>query len=116
MNPAPGEIYWVAFPSSEGREQAGQRPALVIQEASLNLSLPTTLVVPITSNLKASVFPGTIIIDPTEQNGLSVRSVLLVFQLRAIDKRRFLNRAGAISVKELAEVFTSVDLLMGKKS
>ena len=30
-----GEIYWVAFPTSDGREQGGQRPALIVQGGTL---------------------------------------------------------------------------------
>jgi|RhiMetdeSRZDD1v2_1073273.scaffolds.fasta_scaffold109354_3 hypothetical protein len=36
-----GEIYWVAFPPSEGREQMGQRPGLIVQGGILLQSLPT---------------------------------------------------------------------------
>jgi len=116
VNSRRGDIYWVSFPSSEGREQSGRRPALVIQHDPFTLSLPTVLVVSITSNLRAASFPGTIRIDPTDANGLNVPSVLLVFQLRAIDKRRLSNQAGKISESQLEEVLKMIDLLLGKKA
>jgi mRNA interferase MazF len=109
-----GEIYWVAFPVSNGREQAGQRPALIVQGGMFLQSLPTTWVVPITSNLRAARFPGTVRIDPHAQNGLTVPSVLLVFQLRAIDKRRLLQPAGTISPLQLDEVLRMIDRLLGR--
>ena len=56
-----------------------------------------------------------LIIDPTEANGLSVSSVLLVFQLRAIDKRRLSNQAGEISAAQLEDVLKMIELLLGKK-
>jgi mRNA interferase MazF len=71
MNPAQGEIYWVAFPPSDGREQMGRRPALIVQWGAFPQSLPTIWVIPITSNPRAAHFPGTICIDPNEQNGLT---------------------------------------------
>lgn len=116
MNPSRGDIYWVSLPTSEGREQAGHRPALVIQHGPFSVSLPTVLIVPITSNLRAANFAGTIRIDPTEANGLNVPSVLLVFQLRAIDKKRLSNQAGRISASQLEEVLKMIDLLLGKKA
>ncbi|MBI4526365.1 MAG: type II toxin-antitoxin system PemK/MazF family toxin [Deltaproteobacteria bacterium] len=115
MNLTQGEIYWVSFPASEGREQTGQRPALIIQTAPFNEALPTVLVVPITSNLRAAAFPGTIRIDPDEHNGLTVPSVLLVFQLRAIDRKRLQNTAGKISPSELEKVLEIISTLVGKK-
>ena len=116
MNLAQGDIYWVAFPTSEGREQAGRRPALIIQADPFNQSLPTVYVIPITSNLRAASFAGTLRIEPDEDNGLTVPSVLLVFQLRAIDKRRLLNMAGKITPKQLEQVLHMIDLLLGKKT
>ena len=116
MNPSRGDIYWVSLPTSEGREQAGRRPALVIQYDPFTLSLPTVLIVPITSNLRAASFAGTIRIDPSEANGLIAPSVLLVFQLRAIDKRRLSNQAGKLSASQLEEVLKMIDLLLGKNA
>ena len=116
MNLAQGDIYWVAFPTSEGREQAGRRPALIIQAEPFNQSLLTVFVIPITSNLRAANFAGTIRVEPDEHNGLAVPSVLLVFQLRAIDKRRLLNMAGRITSKQLEQVLQIIDILLGKKT
>jgi mRNA-degrading endonuclease toxin of MazEF toxin-antitoxin module len=41
MNLAQGEIYWVAFPPSDSREQMGRRPALIAQEGVFLQSLST---------------------------------------------------------------------------
>lgn len=87
-----------------------------VKHRDLGAALPTVLIVPITSNLRAASFAGTIRIDPTEANGLNVPSVLLVFQLRAIDKRRLSNQAGKISASQLEEVLKMIDLLLGKKA
>jgi mRNA interferase MazF len=111
-----GDIYWVAFPASNGREQMGQRPALIMQGGSFLQSLPTIWVVPITSNLRAARFPGTIRIDPDNHNGLTVPSVLLVFQLRAIDKKRLVGMVGSISPAQIAQVLQMISLLLGRSS
>ena len=114
MNITEGDIYWVTFPATEAREQAGHRPALIVQSERFSQSLPTVLVVPITSNLRAASFSGTIRIDPDEHNGLTAPSVLLVFQLRAIDKRRLQDKAGKISPTQLKQVSRMIDLLLGR--
>jgi mRNA interferase MazF len=115
MNLAQGEIYWVAFPPSDGREQMGRRPALIAQGGVVLQSLPTIWVVPITSNLRAAHFPGTICIDPNKENGLTAPSVLLVFQLRAIDKRRLIQLAGKVSPPQLDQVLSMIDQLLGRQ-
>ncbi len=46
------------------------------------------MIVPFTSNMKAQRFPHTIVVEPTEESGLTVQSVQLAFQLRAIERQR----------------------------
>ena len=83
-----GDLYWVEFPPASGREQAGRRPALVVESGAPSSRLPTVVVVPITSRLEALRFANTLEVAPSRENGLQAPSVLLVFQVRAIDKRR----------------------------
>lgn len=54
------------------------------------------MVVPVTSQLKAAGFAYTIRVEPSRQNGLALPSVLLVFQLRAIDQKRILRTIGRL--------------------
>ncbi len=75
-----------------GREQSGRRPAMVAQDDIPGL--PTLLVVPFTSQLAALRFPHTLRVDPSPENGLSTPSVLLLFQLQVVDKRRILRVVG----------------------
>jgi mRNA interferase MazF len=95
---ARGDIYWVEIPYSAGtagREQSGRRPSIVVQsDSSANLS--TVMIVPTTSNTNALRFPHTIEVKPSSANGLSQTSILLVFQLRAIDKRRVVRKIGTL--------------------
>lgn len=55
-----GEIRWVALPSTGGREQAGRRPAIILQSRPY-MKLPTVLVVPLTTNLRALGVPRNIL-------------------------------------------------------
>ena len=54
-----GEIRWVDLPDTGGREQAGRRPAIVIQNEKYCGSLPTVLVIPLSIAIAALRFPGT---------------------------------------------------------
>ena len=97
-----GDVYSVEIPMSGGHEQAGLRPAIIVQASDLE-KLPTVLIVPLTSKLKAADFPFSFLIEPDQINNLDVTSVALVFQLRAIDKRRLKNKIGNIG-REKVEI------------
>ncbi len=99
-----GEIYTVEIPSTNGHEQAGTRPAIVVQAPQFENRLPTVLIVPLTSRLAAQAFPGTFVIYPDTENNLTLPSVALVFQLRAIDKRRLKRRIGQLSDAHFAHL------------
>jgi len=104
---ARGDIMVIDLPApagSAGHEQVGFRPAVVVQTDTADTSLPTTMVVPFTSNSSATRFPYTISVTPSPQNGLSRVSVLLVFQLRAIDKSRLGKKIGRLEQQYLQQL------------
>lgn len=110
-----GDIYTVEIPHSNGHEQAGTRPAIIVQARQFEHRLPTVLIVPLTSQMAARGFPGTFLIDPDSENHLAAQSVALVFQLRAIDKRRLGHLVGHLSAPYLGalqqHMRTLLDLL-----
>ena len=75
-----GEIWRVLIPAAPGHAQTGERPAIILQELAFNNSLPTTLIVPLTSKLAASRFDGTLVIQPDQQNGLTAPRLHLCFK------------------------------------
>ncbi len=81
-----GEVWRVRIPFAPGHAQAGDRPALIVQNDQFLASLPTVLIVPFTSTTAAGRFAGTLSVQPDGANGLTLPSVALVFQVRAIDK------------------------------
>lgn len=107
-----GDIYLVEIPLSDGHEQTGQRPAIVVQAVGSD-KLPTVLIVPLTSKLGAAGFPFTFKIKPDQSNNLDVASVALVFQLRAIDKRRLRNKIGRIEQGKLKLLKQKLKEIMG---
>jgi mRNA interferase MazF len=109
-----GEVWRVRIPAAPGHAQTGERPAIIIQEQVFNNSLPTTLIVPLTSKLAASRFDGTLLIQPDQHNGLTAASVALVFQMRALDQRQCLRLLGTIDAPTLDQLLTELDKLPGR--
>ena len=109
-----GEIFWVEFPARGGHEQAGRRPAIVVQDAAASSQLSTVLLVPLTTRLDALRFPGTVVIDPDATNGLRRASVALVFQMTAIDRRFLGSRLGQVSDEMMRAVWSAFDAITGR--
>lgn len=82
-----GDIYLANLNPVKGHEQAGFRPVLVMQNNILNTNLNTIIVAPITSNLKAKGKMTTYFLSQ-KISKLSKDSVVLLFQLRTLDKSR----------------------------
>jgi len=107
-----GDIYTIDIPATNGHEQAGNRPAIIVQAPQFEKQLSTVLIVPLTSQLAALAFPGTFLIHPDTENGLTKDSVALVFQLRAIDKKRLKRKIGRLHPSHLTQLFQFIKTLM----
>lgn len=107
-----GDIHWVELGEPHGHRQAGRRPAIAIQSQVLTATLPTVLMIPLTTQLDALRFPATLLIEPDEQNGLRRPSVALVFQVAPVDKRFILDRLGRITSEQLKALEHELCLLM----
>jgi mRNA interferase MazF len=108
------EVWQVDIPFTPGHAQAGERPAVIVQDDAFMTTLPTVLIVPFTGSQSATRFPGTVLVQPDGQNGLTVRSVALVFQMRALGKRYFLHRLGLLDAMTLHQIFEELDKLTGR--
>jgi mRNA interferase MazF len=99
-----GDVHSVELPDRGGREQSGRRPAVIWQDSAAFPQLPTTLVIPLSSQRGALRFGGTALVQPSNSNGLSVPSVALVFQLGACDVRRIGPCLGRLSDQDLLTI------------
>jgi mRNA interferase MazF len=108
------EIYFVNLNPVQGREQAGQRPVLVISIDSLNrLPLVVTVVVGTKGANIGRDYLTNVRISP-EESGLPLETVFLGFQLRSLDPNRFLGQpAGRVSEQKMLEVETAVRHCLG---
>ncbi len=95
-----GEIWLVEIPAAGGHEQSGMRPAIILSEVEAGI----VIIIPFTSNIQALRFPHTIEVNPSAANGLKSKSIALVFQLRAIDKKRIKNKIGKIEGKIMGKI------------
>ena len=99
---ASGDVLLINLPTSDKREQSGRRPAVAVQTDVTGE--PMLMVAPITSNLNASRFKFAVKIEPSNENGLTQTSVVMVFQMRAIDKNRIVKLIGKLSAEDLKKV------------
>ena len=110
----PGDIYWVELPVTGGREQAGRRPAIVLQDDSYAATSPLVVVVPLTTATSATRFQATLLLTPTVANGLSAESVALVFQIRAVDRNTLRGFLGNVTQEQLRAIHGLLDRLTGR--
>lgn len=95
MIPKRGDIYLVRFDPTEGVEISKTRPAVVIQNDIGNRFSDLTIAAPITSKYDAELYPTEVLIKAPE-GGLKADSVVLLNQIRAVDKGRLGRRLGAL--------------------
>jgi len=99
-----GDVYRVYLPrpqGASGHEQFGERPAIIVQSEGFTDSLSTVVVVPLTSKSARACLRGAVPIAKTTGNGLTVDSIALTNQVRAIDKTRCSAVLGALSEADL---------------
>ena len=98
-----GDIYYAELNPVIGSEQGGTRPVLIISNDIGNRHSPTVIVAAITSRVhtKAKLPTHTAIRD---FEGLNKDSIILLEQIRTIDKKRLQEYIGMISANEMARV------------
>ncbi len=98
-----GEIWMVDFGPATGPEQAGTRPAVILQDDSLGQVFTTTIVIPLTTNLRRLSLPTTLLLSVGE-GGLPRDSVALCHQVQVRGKARLTQRLGKLSPERLADI------------
>ena len=109
--PLRGEVWFLNLNPTQGREQAGSRPALIISVDPFNRG-PAELVVvlPITSKAKGVPFHVSLI--PPEAN-VQHRSFIKCEDIRSVSRSRLSNRWGAVTDETMAAVEDRLRILMG---
>ncbi|MEH2379221.1 MAG: type II toxin-antitoxin system PemK/MazF family toxin [Nostoc sp.] len=110
--PKRGEIYSVNFDPTLGAEIKKTRPALILQNDVSNEYSPITVVAAITSKFTEPLYPTQVLIRVPE-GGLEVDSVVLLNQIRSIDKQRLIKPLGMLHQEAIAQVDRAIQISLG---
>lgn len=105
--PKRGEIWLVNWNPSRGSEQAGKRPALIIQNDIGNKKASTTIVAAISSSVK--LYPMNVKIEISE-SGFSETSIVKTNQILTVSKLRLEKKIGKLSKEIMEEVNHAINL------
>ena len=105
-----GDIRWADLNPVRGREQAGERPVLVLSHDVFNERSGTVIAVALTSQEPRAGFPLTLEIRAT---GLPKRSWAKIGQIRTISTERIGRRLARASEEDLAQVVEGLNEILG---
>jgi len=107
-----GDIYYADLSPVIGSEQGGVRPVLIIQNDVGNKYSPTVICAAITSQINKAKLPTHIEID-TVQSTLVKDSVILLEQVRTIDKKRLREKICRLDDELMRRVNRAITISMG---
>lgn len=107
-----GDIFYADLSPVIGSEQGGIRPVLIIQNDIGNKYSPTIIAAAITSQLEKSKLPTHIELSGKDY-GLAKDSVILLEQIRTIDRQRLMEKIGHLSEEEMEIVNNAISISFG---
>ena len=107
-----GELYYADLSPVVGSEQGGIRPILVVQNDTGNKYSPTIIAAAVTSKLNKAKLPTHIELSAHEF-GLQKDSVILLEQIRTLDKRRLKDRIGELPPTTMKRVNVALLISLG---
>lgn len=107
-----GEIYYADLSPVVGSEQGGVRPVLIVQNDVGNKHSPTVIAAAITSRQEKTRLPTHIEID-SHSCGLAKDSVVLLEQIRTIDKKRLKERMGTLDSTAMNRINNALSISFG---
>lgn len=106
-----GDIFYADLSPVVGSEQGGIRPVIIIQNDIGNKYSPTVIVAAITSQINKAKLPTHVEIS-SEEYGLNKDSVVLLEQVRTLDKRRLKEKIGHMLDRDMKKVDNSLKISM----
>ncbi len=106
-----GELYYADLSPVVGSEQGGVRPVLVVQNDTGNKYSPTVIAAAVTSRIHKARLPTHI--ELPRDFGLAKDSVILLEQIRTIDKRRLMSRIGELPASTMSRVNRAILISLG---
>ena len=112
MNIKRGDIYYADLSPVIGSEQGGLRPVLIVQNDVGNRYSPTVIAAAITSKLGKTKLPTHIDVY-AEKVGLQRDSVVLLEQIRTLDKQRLKEKMGHLDDEFMTEINNAIAVSFG---
>jgi mRNA interferase MazF len=110
-----GDVCWASLDVPIGSGPGLRRPVAIVQGDSFNASrIATTVVVPLTSNLRLAAAPGNVTLSAA-RTGLPKDSVANVSQLLSIDRTLLTDRVGHLTAGDLQLLLAGIDLVLGRE-
>lgn len=110
-----GDVCWASLDDPVGSSPGFRRLVTVVQGDSFNASrIATTVVVPLTSDLRLGAAPGNVVLA-AERTGLPKDSVANVSQILAVDRSLLTERVGRLIANDLQLVLAGIDLVLGRE-
>ena len=107
-----GEIYYADLSPVVGSEQGGLRPVLILQNDVGNRHSPTVIAAAITSRQTKARLPTHIAITAAE-SGLPQNSMVLLEQVRTLDKARLKGKTGQVGLRDMYKVNRALSVSLG---
>ena len=107
-----GDIYFADLSPVVGSEQGGMRPVLIVQNDTGNRHSPTVIAAAITSRLDKAKLPTHITLS-SQSAGLNRESIILLEQIRTLDKSRLRERMGRLDEKTMSAVDAALAVSFG---
>lgn len=112
MNIKRGDIYYADLSPVIGSEQGGLRPVLIVQNDIGNKYSPTVIAAAITSKMSKAKLPTHIDVIG-EDAGLAKDSIILLEQIRTIDKKRLKEKMGHLDDATMTSVNSAIEVSFG---
>ncbi len=112
MNIKRGDIYYADLSPVVGSEQGGLRPVLIVQNDIGNRYSPTVIAAAITSKISKTKLPTHIDVQG-DDTGLAKDSIILLEQIRTLDKKRLKEKMGHLDEETMSSVNSAIEVSFG---
>lgn len=110
-----GAIFYADLSPVVGSEQGGVRPVIVLQNDIGNKYSPTVIIAAITAQINKAKLPTHYEIDNFIDYGFEKKSIILLEQIRTIDKKRLKEYIGELSIESMKDIDRCLCISMGIK-
>jgi mRNA interferase MazF len=109
---ARGEVWWADLGEPRGSEPAYERPVVVLQSDAFNRTrLATVIIVSMTSNARAGLIPGNVLVRRRD-SGLPHDSVVVATQVATVNRAELLERVGRLPDSVMNDIDDGIRLVL----